>query len=52
MEISFDPVKRLWTLEARGVDFADAREVFDGPRFTQRDDRFAYPEPRFQTLDC
>ncbi|MBJ7445141.1 MAG: BrnT family toxin [Sphingobium sp.] len=50
MEISFDPVKRLKSLEERGLDFADAAQIFDGPIFTREDGRFDYPEPRFQTF--
>ena len=49
MKIAFDEAKRAWTLLERGLDFADAEDIFDGPEFTQRDDRFDYPEPRFQT---
>lgn len=49
MLISFDPAKRAWTLAERGLDFADADQVFAGARLTQEDDRFDYPEPRFQT---
>lgn len=49
MEVGFDPEKRAWTLAERGLDFADALTVFEGPRLTLEDDRFAYPEPRFQT---
>ncbi|CCW19777.1 hypothetical protein EBBID32_41470 [Sphingobium indicum BiD32] len=50
MKISFDPAKRLKTLQERGLDFADAAQVFDGPILTREDDRFDYPEPRFQTF--
>jgi uncharacterized DUF497 family protein len=28
--VSYDPAKREWTLGTRGLDFADATEVFDG----------------------
>ena len=49
MEISFDPAKRATTLAERGLDFADAPQVFEGLSFTQEDTRFAYPERRFQT---
>ena len=28
--ITFDPAKRDWTLHERGLDFADAAEVFTG----------------------
>jgi hypothetical protein len=33
VEISFDPGKRASTLIDRGLDFADAARVFDGPVF-------------------
>ena len=49
MIISFDETKRVGTLRERGLDFADAGRVFDGPKFTLGDDRFEYPERRFQT---
>ncbi|WP_326523121.1 BrnT family toxin [Sphingomonas sp.] len=49
MEISFDPVKRALTLADRGLDFADAAKVFDGPVFEFEDDRTVYPEPRIIT---
>ncbi|HJT40051.1 MAG TPA: BrnT family toxin [Sphingobium sp.] len=49
MEVSFDPAKRQVTLEQRGLDFADAAQIFEGPQLTLEDDRFDYPEPRFQT---
>lgn len=50
MVITFDPAKRDKTLTERGVDFADAAEVFAGPTYTLPDDRFDYPEPRFITI--
>lgn len=49
MDISFDAEKRAWTLAERGLDFLDAGIVFAEPTLKQEDDRFAYPEPRFQT---
>lgn len=49
MEITFDPAKRKATLDNRGLDFADAGEVFAGRTATKQDARFAYPEPRFIT---
>jgi uncharacterized protein len=49
MEISFDPVKRDRTLAERGLDFAEAAAVFAGTVLTQEDDRFVYPEARYQT---
>ncbi|HEX8622876.1 MAG TPA: BrnT family toxin [Allosphingosinicella sp.] len=50
MEIGFDPAKREWTLEHRGLDFADAAEVFDSREVTLDDDRRDYGEPRYQTF--
>ena len=50
VEISFDPVKRALTLADRGLDFADAAKVFDGPVFEAEDERFDYPERRFSTI--
>jgi uncharacterized protein len=47
--VTFDEQKRQKTLLERGLDFADAPAAFDGPDFTQQDDRFDYPEPRYQT---
>lgn len=49
MRVSFDDAKRQWTLAERDLDFADTAKVFNGPYFTQEDDRFAYSESRFQT---
>jgi hypothetical protein len=49
MEISFDPNKRIKTLQERGLDFADAQKIFSGRTATVEDRRKAYPEPRFIT---
>lgn len=49
MRITFDPAKRDRALAERGLDFADAPEVFAGEVLTLADLRFDYPEPRFQT---
>ena len=49
MRISFDPAKRERTLAERGLDFADAAQLFDGPMVTAIDDRIDYREPRFVT---
>lgn len=45
----FEP-KRLVTLQSRGLDFADAEQVFDGPTFSFEDDRADYGEERWVTL--
>lgn len=50
LSIQFDPAKRLRTLEARGLDFARAAEVFAGPHMTAPDERKDYGEARWITL--
>lgn len=50
MAIVFDEQKRWKTLDERGLDFAAAGEVFDGPHLTIEDDRFDYGETRFFTI--
>lgn len=50
MKITFDPAKRDATLESRGLDFADAAEVFAGTVFEFVDDRFDYGETRIVTV--
>ena len=49
MDVTYDAAKRDWTLRERGLDFSDAPLLFDGVVLTLEDDRFAYPEPRYQT---
>jgi uncharacterized DUF497 family protein len=49
--VTFDPVKRLVTLQGRGLDFAsDAEKVFAGRKVTFVDDRFDYGEVRWITI--
>lgn len=50
MTITFDPAKRQATLDARGLDMAEAGEIFAGPHITIADDRHAYGEPRYITV--
>ncbi|KAI93266.1 hypothetical protein T281_17715 [Rhodomicrobium udaipurense JA643] len=50
MTIEFDPAKRQATLEARGLDMADADQVFDSTHLTFPDVRFPYGEERFITV--
>lgn len=50
MEISYDPEKRARTLAERGLDFADAPEVFAGPTIDFIDDRHDYGELRWITF--
>ena len=46
MAITYDPKKREDTLVARGLDFNDAGEVFDGVHFETEDVRKDYGELR------
>jgi uncharacterized DUF497 family protein len=50
MKITFDPAKRASTLEDRGLDFADAAEVFAGKALNIPDDRRDYGETRIITV--
>lgn len=50
MTITWDPAKRDATLRERGLDFADAAEVFAGRTLQVADTRFDYGEARFQSL--
>jgi uncharacterized DUF497 family protein len=50
VRITFDPAKRAKTLEARGLDFADAALVFAGRHTVALDERHDYGEPRFITV--
>ena len=50
MRIDLDPAKLAATLEARGLNMAQAGEVFDGPTLTVDDDRQDYGESRFLTI--
>ncbi len=50
MRFTWHEPKRLSTLEKRGLDFADAGPVFDGPTFTFEDDRRDYGEQRWVTM--
>ena len=45
--ITFDPVKREATLRKRGLDFKQAKEVFEGVHLTRAHERRDYGEPRF-----
>ena len=46
MRISFDPVKRAKTLAERGLDFADAAQIFTGVTVEIEDMRRNYGEKR------
>ena len=49
MRITFDPDKREATLTGRGLDFAEAVEVFAAELATAEDRRSDYGEDRFVT---
>lgn len=49
MQIEYDPAKRDATLVKRGLDMADAVEIFATEILTVEDDRIHYGEPRFLT---
>ena len=50
MQIEFDSDKRAQTLRERGLDFADADQVFRGHHFTLEDVREDYSEQRYLTV--
>jgi uncharacterized DUF497 family protein len=50
VRITYDPAKREWTLRERGLDFADAAEVFAGRVVTVADMRRDYDEDRYVTF--
>lgn len=49
MKIEFDSAKRDKTWLERGLDFAEAEQVFEGKQLTLEDSRMYYGEQRFQT---
>ena len=50
MKITFDPTKRVNTLQTRGLDMAEAGTIFEGPHLTYVDDRKNYGETRHITI--
>lgn len=50
MRITYHENKRALTLSERGLDFADAGQVFDGLEYTHLDERRDYGELRYQTV--
>ena len=51
VKITCDPAKREATLHGRGLDFLDARRVFEGETLTFADTRRDYGETRHITVD-
>ena len=50
MQFTWNERKREANVRKQGLDFADAKEVFEGATLTFEDDRFPYEEQRFITL--
>lgn len=50
MLIEFDEQKRKRTQDERGLDFADANQIFDGVHLTAIDDRYDYGEIRYISM--
>ncbi len=50
MKIEFDEAKRQLTIDERGLDMADAGQVFADALLTIDDVRFDYGEDRFMTV--
>jgi uncharacterized protein len=50
MRFTWHEPKRQLTLQKRGLDFAQAEQVFMGSTFTFEDDRRDYGEQRWVTL--
>ena len=50
VRITYDAAKRAATIARRGLDFADAGEVFAGRHVTRRDERPLYDEERLITV--
>jgi uncharacterized protein len=50
MRFTWDEAKRKRNLKDHGLDFVDAKRVFEGLTYTYEDDRFRYEEQRFVTL--
>jgi hypothetical protein len=50
MKFSWDEAKRHRNFAKHGLDFADAKAVFNGVTFTFEDERFDYGEERFVTI--
>jgi len=50
MSVEYDEAKRQATIEQRGLDFANAGEIFKGIHYTLEDTRNDYGEQRFITI--
>jgi uncharacterized DUF497 family protein len=50
MNLEWDDRKRESNIESHGIDFVNARMIFDGYTLTIEDDRYDYGEERLVTL--
>jgi uncharacterized DUF497 family protein len=50
MQYTWDPAKNAANIRKRGIDFADAPRLFDGPTIAKPDRRRDYGEERFIAL--
>jgi uncharacterized protein len=50
MRFTWSEAKRKANVATHGLDFSDARQVFEGLTLTYEDDRFDYREQRLVTL--
>ena len=46
MQIDWDPIKNDENIRRHHLDFSDGWEIFEGPMFTEIDDRYDYGEVR------
>ncbi|MGA9507389.1 MAG: BrnT family toxin [Candidatus Sulfotelmatobacter sp.] len=50
MQYTWDEKKNRRNLALRGISFADAAQIFDGPTIERIDDRFDYGEKRIYAI--
>jgi hypothetical protein len=50
MIFEWDAAKNIINKEKHGIDFNDAKMIFEGLTLTVEDDRFDYPERRYITF--
>ena len=50
MKFEWDENKRKLNIQKHGIDFEDAKRVFEGITLTFQDNRFNYGEQRFVTM--
>ena len=50
MEFEWDEAKNRANIAKHGIDFHDAKRVFDGPIYTDEETEYHFGEYRFRTL--